>query len=594
MARFALRHGRNRGVDRDIFDNEARRFNSDLSYNEVLDIFAGDNEGDGTAFIMADEKRDKLFFPLPAYLEHLLARYIISEISEPTKTLLNEEAFMRRFKLNSEVTNNVRERLKLFDTQKRRETAEALKLMITATQDAKPESHFYVGGNSMSLLCGLRSARDYRESFEWFRNSEGRLKRLNLMGVDFSHVDLNGCDFSYSCLDDADLSYTMLTKTTFKQTMLNMVKHREYGLMLNSAIMSGKPLRAVAGMESGGLLVYSLDSNSKRILPIHSSSVNAVCSIGEIVFSADEDGIVERSIIADKSENDKTLSLYGAIKSLSIISITDKNDPRIETTYVYVGTVHQGIYRFDNAIAHYDTISNPVSKSNSYIKHLRAFEFEEEIYLVVVLSNSKIFIVKDEKNAPTFESFDIDSNSIIPIESNLGADITGVCVTESEIVYSTDEALYYMPLVSVFSGHHDIYRKEFDGCIGIDVAYAKNSKRIYALCKEASGYKVTIYDSSWHPAEVSFPSSVADMKDGKIINAFAVSDDEEYMSFAGSELTVVRRNRDSGEYEIENSPIVSKMSCEGMLLENCEGLSEKSEKFFEDRRAKIIKSNNSL
>jgi len=216
-----------------------------------------------------------------------------------------------------------------------------------------------------------------------------------------------------------------------------------------------------------------------------------------------------------------------------------------------------------------------------WITHLRAFiNSVDETNLVIALANGDIATINTEKDKDKIPLPNIgDDRSVL----KTGADITGMCVTETDILYVADrEALYGIPISRLAEGQVQAQKySELDGAINI--AYARGKKRVYCLRKHADRYSMAtciVSGGSWDFNTVELTSLP------KVINAFTVSDDGKYIALAGDDLTLAERDSDR-IYEMK-APVKIKMDCAGMMLTNCRGLSALAKDFFVGKGARII------
>jgi len=160
-----------------------------------------------------------------------------------------------------------------------------------------------MGGNSLSLLCRLYAEEAYRKILDELKQGKDSFQRLNLSGADLRFMDFRGCNFSYSVLDEADFSFAQLASAIFDTAQLHGIKYQEHGDIVACAFAGTDPLKVVACTETGGLLVYCLDDDSKTSVKAHTPfSVTEVRVRGQFVFTAGKDNNVICYDITNKIE----------------------------------------------------------------------------------------------------------------------------------------------------------------------------------------------------------------------------------------------------------------------------------------------------
>jgi WD40 repeat protein len=494
------------------------------------------------------------------------------------------------FKLNPEVMNSLYGRLK-----HNQEMAKGLKELILHTIYDTKEAEgdlgkfWYLGGNSMSLLCRLSAVDEsYRKTWDEVKNSKNSFNDLNLAGANFNGMDLSGSKFNGSILDEADFSFTQLRDVEFEEASLENIKCDEIGDVSTCDFLSIVPLKVVVGTKAGEVLVYCKEKHLNKILTAHSEEVNDVCILdNRWIFSASND---KNILMYDGGGND--VAERGIIPLLSNVQALDTVDD-----VCYAGTGNQGVYRVDKNSTEGEIISCPVIDDNAnYIKLLRVFTHNAETYLVTAFESGKITIINvshaEDKGKLPLENMHVDIPMVVS-SKDIGK-ITDMCVTGNHIVYINDKAIYAIPCSGLdVMNLHEHKCKELDGAEYI--IYAKDEERVYCLFKTGENYRR--YKILTSPAtndfwdfqelELTIPTDIAK------INGFAVSDNGEHIAFVGdydgikNRLWISSRNNESTSGRKTTTTAEFNIDCKNLKIKKCKGLSAKTQKFFENKKVKI-------
>ena len=553
MSHIAIYSGLNRRVSKKVFSNfiEKEKVKISISPEEAFELLKKE-------YSYVEFEGEELYFSVTAFLEYFWAKFVFEEIREHGNTIRNyEKSFIREYRINPEMLDSLYAMLR-----SEPEMAQGLKELILCTRDKQsPERYKYTGGNSLSLLCRLYAVNAFRNVLDMLKQSRDSFQRLNLSGADLRHMDFRNCNFSYSTLDEVDFSFAQLASAVFDTTILRNIKHQEYGDMRTCAFADIDPLKIVAGTETGELLLYRKDDDSKTAVKAHArDGVTDVCVQGSLVYTAGEDGYIMCYDVASKIDEKWQMRSSALVQALDSTSDT-----------LYAGTRTQGVYRVKQFSNEEETVVWSVQDNEEdavWIMSLRAFDHMEKTNLAIALADGEVVII----NTETAERLTVRT----------AAKITGMCVTETDILYVDDrQAIYGTALsgLNVRQPRVAEYRR-LTGVVGI--AYAKNEGRVYCLRKLGERYRIDRCDTStgsWDFSQIDIEAKLPTE-----IKAFAVSDCGNHIAFAGDQLALVKRDTD-GAYYGDAKPIDIKMNCKDMVLTNSKGLSKPAEAFFHSKGA---------
>lgn len=560
------------GLNRSIL---LEQFKQACEENKWEQIFKALQEFD---FIKIDEREGRIEFRLAAYQEFIWAHFALQELETEPEILRNANALIKNYLL-------IREVREWICTILGKEKSNCLKCQLEYVKFRKKEEVGYIGANALTLLFDLIRYKYYKEQFE---NIKSDLCRRPLMGADLRGMDLSDCDFHGSNFEGADLSFTVLDRSNFGGTDLAQVIWDEHGEMKKCAFLNQKDtLCVVAGTQNGGVLTYGIDDGNQKVVNLQNDMINDLAGDRGGIYTASSDGWVG---YIDRSGNLR--NAYIAQSGLQSIAHTNSE------SCVYVGADNQGIYRYNwnTGTRQKIEVNEVLGDGAGRISDIHYYSSSEgEDYVAYTLQDNRLLVLLKLTGICRGE---VIAKGILCTQGRKFGDI---CFADEMLVYSiTGRGIFGMPIKEVIG---DILERELlneqqmllpmRGAERFSLGWANAIKKLMAIAADEQAelrhiysidpysqeYRYTEIELEWYYKKRNYRIPLDNIK------GFAVSEDGEYIAFAGISLSVF--HKEAGFYSLLRKPIEAKISCEKADFSGCIGLNSYRENFLKERKANL-------